>query len=74
MKIIKQYNRNIYREQYLRAAADSYREIGKIQMKPEGDYMILTFSSDRVSPELMAMEFDNFLIEMENSGELNDNM
>ena len=69
MKAEKGYNRSLYPEKLLRRVIADYASVGQIEMIPTQNGFRCVFSSMLVDPEQMANEFDNYLIELLNSGE-----
>ena len=69
MKAERSYNKAIYPETVLRRAAKDYSSLGTVDIAEVGNANLCFFSSSLVEPEHMAEEFDNYLIELLNSGE-----
>lgn len=69
MKAEKSFNRFLYPEKLLRKAIVDYVSVGEIELIPTQNGFRCVFSSMLVDPEQMANEFDNYLIELLNSGE-----
>ena len=65
---VKYYNKGIYPIKVIRRAIDAYSAIGDIDFKEVNQLIRCGFSSDRVSADLMANEFDNYLVELLNAG------
>ncbi|MBR4332526.1 MAG: HxsD-like protein [Clostridia bacterium] len=69
MKAEKSYNQSLYPEKLLRKAIADYASVGRIEVISKQNGFLCVFSSTLVDPERMANEFDNYLIELMNSGE-----
>ena len=69
MNAEKIYNQSLYPEKLLRKAIADYAAVGQIEMISTQNGFRCVFSSALVDPERMANEFDNYLIELMNSGE-----
>ena len=69
MKAERSYNKAIYPESVLRRAARDYASLGTVNIAEADNANVCFFSSSLVEPERMAEEFDNYLIELLNSGE-----
>ena len=61
--------RRLIAEKLLRKAITDYASVGQIKMIPTQNGFRCVFSSTLVDSERMANEFDNYLIELLNSGE-----
>ena len=69
METERNYNQYLYSESLLKRAIADYASVGQIKMLPTQEGFWCVFSSTLVDVELMANEFDNYLIELMNSGE-----
>lgn len=56
----------IYSEKNIIETCDVYKNLAKIKMKREGNYMELTFNSCKYDPIVTVKEFENYLINTEN--------
>ena len=69
MKIERVYKKAIYPDKLIQRAVKDYASVGTIEVRPIQEGFRCVFSSLIVETERMANEFDNYMIELINSGE-----
>lgn len=61
-------NADIYDVQKVKIAADAYKELCKIKLRTADDYIICNFTDCLYDPEETIKEFENYTIDLMNTG------
>lgn len=62
-----QLNTDIYSESSIRESCAAYKTYARIKIKKKNRYMELTFDRCKYKPDITMKEFENYLINIENT-------